>query len=382
MGTLGRWFIFLTVFLCVYGAAHLYVLIKVRRALYLESTGYLFLLLVLTFLMLAPIQARILSTQGFPLFSLVMHWLGYLWMGFLFLLICLSAPIDLYHLLINGLRWLFETDWTDWLLSRRQSLAMASLGALGLMIYGAVAAYHIRIEHVTLVTSKIPASTGRIRIAQISDLHLGPMFYPGRLDPILAALQKAQPDILVSTGDLIDGPRDDEDEAAMMLRSLPAPLGKFAVTGNHEYYVGLQHATNFIQKAGFQLLNGLSVPVKEHLAVVGVPDAADRSEGQISEAALMAGLPPDKFILLLKHRPVVDEQVHGQFDLQLSGHTHQGQIFPFGLLIKLFYPVRAGLSPLTPSGHLYLSRGTGTWGPPVRIFAPPEITVIDLVPDK
>ncbi len=134
MGTLGRWFVFLTLFLCIYGSAHFYVLIKVRRALYLEGVGYVFLLVVLAFLMFAPIQARILSAQGYPYFALLMSWIGYVWMGFIFLLICLFIPIDLYHLAINGLRWLFDTDWTDWLLSRRQGLAIAGFGALALMI--------------------------------------------------------------------------------------------------------------------------------------------------------------------------------------------------------------------------------------------------------
>lgn len=380
MGSFGRWFVFLTVFLCVYGSLHLYVLIKVRRALYLEGLSYIFLLILLAFLMFAPIQARILSSQSYPIFSLVMTWIGYVWMGYIFLFVCLAVPIDTYHLIINALRHLFNADWTDWILSRRLNLALVSFAALGLMVYGAVSAYQVRVERIPLHSAKIPKSVGRMRIVQISDLHLGAMIYPGRLAPILAALREAQPDILVSTGDLIDGPIRNEKEIAQMLNALPAPLGKFAVTGNHEYYAGILRAQAFTQAAGFQMLNAGSVLVKDLIVISGVDDTDVRKEEASTEVNLVAKLPQAKFAVLLKHRPEVTRIAKDHFDLQLSGHTHQGQIFPFSLLIKLFYPVKNGLSRMGKEGHLYLNRGTGTWGPPVRIWAPPEITIFDLLP--
>lgn len=382
MGSLGRWFAFLTIFLCVYGSLHLYVLVKVRRALYLEGLGYAFLLVVLAFLMFAPIEARVLGAQGYPNFSLFMSWIGYLWMGYIFLFVCIAIPIDTYHLVINSFRQLFEVDWTDLMLSRRQNLSIVTLAAAGLMLYGVVVAYRVPVQKVTLHSAKIPQSVGRIRLVQISDLHLGHMIYPGRLSPILAALRETQPDIIVSTGDLIDGPVRNEPEIALILKSIPAPLGKFAVTGNHEHYAGLQRALAFTRDAGFRMLDGQSVVVKDLIVIAGVGDAESQKEDTATEVGLVAGLPPGKFSVLLKHRPIVADITKGNFDLQLSGHTHGGQIFPFSLLIKLFYPMVEGLSPMGANGHLYLSRGTGTWGPPVRILAAPEITVFDLLPAR
>ena len=260
MGSLSRWVIFLIGFFCIYGSLHLYVLIKVRRALYLESWGYFLLVVVLLFLMTAPINARIL-TQSYPIFSLVLTWIGYLWMAYLFLFVCLAIPIDSYHLVISALQQLFNVDWTDIVLLRRNSLALVAFGAGGVMIYGAIAAYQVGVEHVYLNSPKIPADVGRIRIVQVTDLHLGQMLYPGRLNPILAAIRTAQPDILVSTGDLLDGPIRDEQELAQELRALPAKMGKFAVSGNHEVYYGMEQAMKFTSAAGFKPLHGESVPL-------------------------------------------------------------------------------------------------------------------------
>jgi predicted MPP superfamily phosphohydrolase len=100
---------------------------------------------------------------------------------------------------------------------------------------------------------------------------------------------------------------------------------------------------------------------------------------QVSEEAMLSKLPRNQFTLFLKHRPVIDNETRGLFDLQLSGHTHKGQIFPFSIITKLYYPNQAGLLALEKNTHLYVSRGTGTWGPPIRFLASPEVTIIDLI---
>ena len=100
------------------------------------------------------------------------------------------------------------------------------------------------------------------------------------------------------------------------------------------------------------------------------------------EKDILSGLPRDKFTLLLKHRPVANKDALGLFDLQLSGHAHKGQIFPFTILVRLFFPMISGLYDLPSGSSLYVSRGSGTWGPPIRFLSPPEVTVIDIVPGK
>jgi predicted MPP superfamily phosphohydrolase len=376
---MSRWIGFLTVVLSIYGSFHLYMLIKVRRALYLEGLSYMLLVVVLTFLMFAPFQARILYSQGYPIFGLIMTWIGYVWLGYIFLFVCIATPLDLYHLIVAGLQQLFKADWTNLTLLRRQNLILVAVTAAGLMIYGAYNAYDVHVEQVTLHSKKIPARIGRIRIVQITDLHMGPMLYPGRLGPIFSAIRETQPDILVSTGDLIDGPIRHAEEVAEAFKALPAPLGKFAVTGNHEFYYGIDKAVAFTESAGFHMLRNTGTVIENTIALAGVDDPAAGADVSAAQKAALASLPADKYTVLLKHRPL-DDPAGGRFDLQLSGHTHKGQIFPFGLVVRLFYPMINGLYKVGPSSYLYASRGAGTWGPPIRLLSTPEITIFDLLP--
>lgn len=381
---MSRLILLLSLYFCIYGSAHLYVLIKLRRAYYLHGISYGFFFVLLVFLMLAPIQARILEAQGHLVWAIVSAWTGYVWMGFLFIAICLSLPLDGYHLLVGLGQRLMQKDLAHLMLSRRQCVGLAALAALGIMVYGAFEAYHLRIETIALTTTKLPAKAKSVRIVQISDLHLGLMYYPGRLQPVLKAIDALKPDVLVSTGDLVDGRTPSTESLTAKLQALQAPLGKFAVTGNHEFYMGLENSKRFIEKAGFQLLRNRSVDVGKHLTITGAEDPTGAAVTDPGEAELLAANSPRRFSLLLKHNPVLLHTNRTRFDLQLSGHTHKGQIFPFSLLIALRYPIRCGLHPLEGPNpaHLYVSRGTGTWGPPIRLLASPEITAIDLVPAK
>jgi uncharacterized protein len=377
---MGRLIGFLALFLTTYGALHLYFLIKVRRAFYLQGFSFFLLFIILIFLLVAPIQSRVLETQGYHVLSMIIAWIGNIWMGALFIFICLSIPLDLYHLMMGIVRRLADIDLTHLTLARRQSFNLAAGAALLILIYGVFEAHYIRTETVTLHSPKIPPEIGRIRIVQISDVHIGPMMTSSRLAAIVAAAKKVEPDILVSTGDLIDGHVYDPAQTIAALSSIPARLGKFAVTGNHEFYVGLNRANALTEQAGFRLLRSKDAAVNDFLSVVGVDDPAGRDDGIQAENTLLSAQPDDRFIILLKHRPLVLNPEAPKFDLQLSGHTHNGQIFPFGMIVRLHYPIGAGLHRIGSTGNLYVSRGTGTWGPPVRLLAPPEVTVIDLLP--
>jgi predicted MPP superfamily phosphohydrolase len=249
------------------------------------------------------------------------------------------------------------------------------------VIYGYFEALHIRTEYVTVKTSKIPEKIGRFRIVQISDVHLGLIVGKSRLKRILRKVKDARPDILVSTGDLVDGQMDDLEMLTDMFQNIPTQYGKFAITGNHEFYAGLDRALAFTEKAGFTILRGEGLTVSNLINVAGVDDPARKRyvpDRAVSEKALLEKMPREKFTLFLKHQPVISSESLGMFDLQLSGHTHKGQIFPFNLVTKLYYPMHTGLSKVNGNALLYVSRGSGTWGPPVRFLSPPEVTVIDI----
>ena len=150
------------------------------------------------------------------------------------------------------------------------------------------------------------------------------------------------------------------------------------MVGNHEVYAGRDNSLEYLRSAGFRVLTNELVEING-LRIAGVPDPAwgDRQD----EALVLGTADPGDTTLFLKHRPWVEAAALGRFTLQLSGHAHRGQLFPFNLLTGLAYPMQDGLYRLEQGSWLYTSRGTGSWGPPMRLFSPPEITLIELVSD-
>ncbi len=238
------------------------------------------------------------------------------------------------------------------------------------------------------MTSKLPEGINKLTIVQISDIHLGIIVREEMLDKVIKEIKNAKPDIIVSTGDLLDGEINHVDYLAEHLKRVPARLGKFAVTGNHEFFGGIKHALKFIEDAGFTILRGRGLTVQGVINIAGVDDSPgknvrhDEKTKFESEREILSKLPSNIFTLLLKHKPNVNKDALGLFDLQLSGHTHGGQIFPVHLAIGLFFPHYNGYRELSKGAALYVSRGAGTTGSPVRLLSPPELTVIEVVSAK
>jgi len=373
--------LFLLIYFSIYGSAHLYAFLKLKKGFSLGFPASLILATFMILMVVAPIVVRISERHGYDALARGLAYIGFTWMGLLFIFISVSFFFDIYRLLHFLAKMLTRSPLEDFTLSSRNFCTLAILFSFAVVIYGYFEALHIRTEHVTVKTSKIPENIGRVRVVQISDVHLGLMVGKSRLKRILQKVRDARPDILVSTGDLVDGRMDDLEMLTQMFQNTPAQYGKFAVTGNHEFYAGLDRALAFTEKAGFTMLRGEGLTVSDLLNVAGVDDPARKRyvpDRSASEKALFEKMPGEKFTLFLKHQPVIGSESLGWFDLQLSGHTHKGQIFPFNLFTKFFYPMHTGLSKLNGNALLYTSRGSGTWGPPVRFLSPPEVTVIDI----
>lgn len=363
---------FLSVALLIYGSMHLYALGKVWMV-FPHSFG---LVLVLTLagivLTCSPLLVWYLERQSWhraTVATVATAWVSYTWMGYLFLFLCIGLVFDLSHALTTLLHF-------NWPLSGALTLGTVSLLALAMLGYGFIEARQIQIKEINITTPKLAA--GRVTIAQISDLHLGIMQGDEFLERVLSKLRELKPDILVATGDIVDGQGDNLAALARHFQTYTPPLGAYAVTGNHEYYAGLENSLSFLRNAGFTVLRGESVQAGG-IVLAGVDDPSAKSAGQPTELDTRTALAAHDFIVLLKHQPLVDNT---PFDLQLSGHIHGGQIFPFVYLTRLTYHVRSGLTELADGRRLYVSRGAGTWGPPIRLFAPPEITLITIASNK
>ncbi|HUU28203.1 MAG TPA: metallophosphoesterase [archaeon] len=375
--------LFIFIFLTLYGSLHYYIY---RKAITLVPLGKWPIIFILGFMVVAPLLIAIFANAGLSALAVPLAWTGYIWMGFSFLFIIFSLVLDFYQLSIKAGGRLLGFDPSAIMLpAPSYSVLVAVTAALAAAVYGIVAARQINVEWVRIQTAKLDKISEPFRIVQITDLHLGLLSDEALVRRLVETIESVSPDVVVSTGDLVDMQPDNLDRFADLLHGLKPRCGKFAVTGNHEAYAGLDKALAVTQRAGFRMLSFEGVKAGGVINIVGVDDPAVSSrtnKDKLAESDVLQSLTEAEFTVLLKHQPVVDPGSMQHFDLQLSGHTHGGQIFPFNLLTRLVYHRKTGLSPVGDKAWLYLSRGAGTWGPPMRFLAPPELTVIELLPDQ
>ncbi len=375
---------FLLLYLSIYSIGHCYVFRKIKTAFQPGITSQTALALFMIIMIMAPIVIHLTERAGIEIGARFWAYISFSWMGLLFLFVMLAAIFDVVLVTVRMIHKNQLKKPVRAQISPRQLLQLEAILVFAIYGYGLFEAADIRLEHIELASPKITAQTGRIRIVQVSDIHLGLIVSERRLTRIVAKIQEAAPDIVVSTGDLVDGQLSLISREIELLAAINPPLGKIAITGNHEFYAGAEDALDFTKAAGFKILRHQGMTIGD-INVVGVDDPAGQFFSKVpsqKESDLLARQPEENFTVLLKHRPDIDPDSLGHFDLQLSGHTHKGQIFPFNLVTWMFYPQPAGKLTKLKSGFLYLSRGTGTWGPPIRFLAPPEITIIDLVPTR
>lgn len=374
--------LFLFTFFLIYGGLHVYIFVKIKNAVPLGMLTRLFLITFMMIMVFAPLLIRMLERISYEEPARFLSHIGYTWTGIAFLFFSIAVVLDLYRLFINIGGTILSRDFSSVAPSDMHLFLIPMICATVFSTYGFFEARTIHTERLRIETTKLPSEIGTLKIVQISDIHLGLIVRENRLGKILDVVKRERPDILVSTGDLVDGQICRLDGILKMLDDVKAPYGKFAVTGNHEFYAGLKQALDCTLKSGFTVLRGKAVTIPGLITLVGVDDPAGRIYGStnpVSERAVLLQAPPDTFTLLLKHQPIVNKESLGLFDLQLSGHTHRGQIFPFGLITRLRYSHNSGYFRLENGSHLYVSRGSGTWGPPIRFLSPPEVTVIELV---
>ncbi|MDL2298195.1 metallophosphoesterase [Synergistaceae bacterium OttesenSCG-928-D05] len=258
------------------------------------------------------------------------------------------------------------------------------LGAAALC-FGVRQANNVQVIKLELRTEKkFESENGRLRILHLTDLHLGPFTGILLLKQIMRKVREAKPDLVVVTGDLVDGDLVGRSREKAMFRRVKPKYGFFAVPGNHDYYYDIDKAVEFMESSGINVLRNEFVETGG-MIVAGADDQDHLTEadwGLSKSETLLLSVPradQDKFTLFLRHRPVVELGAIGHFDLQLSGHTHGGQLLPTLSSRHIFAGRSRGFKKIKGGGLLYISNGAGFVGPPVRFLAPPEITVIDLV---
>ncbi|MFJ2739169.1 metallophosphoesterase [Streptomyces sp. NPDC087440] len=261
----------------------------------------------------------------------------------------------------------------------RTLAATASAAALGAVAYGTHSVLQgPRITHVTVPLRNLPRAAHHFRIAVVSDIHLGPILGRAHTQRIVDAINSTQPDLIAVVGDLVDGTVEDLGPAAEPLRQLRARHGQFFVTGNHEYYAGVTPWLTHVRELGLHPLENARVEIAG-FDLAGVNDVGGEAFGQGPDFGRALGdRDRSRASVLLAHQPVqIHEAVRHAVGLQLSGHTHGGQLWPGNLVAALANPTVAGLEKYGDT-QLYVTRGAGAWGPPVRVGARSDITVVRL----
>ncbi len=371
---------FLTV-VALLALLHTYIGFRLIPAMALGTSGIvvgILLLLVSTLLMPAGLFGS--SLKRFR-WSEQLTWAGLLAMGFFSSLMVLTVLRDVALLVLS------VAGMGGPAIARASAIGVPLL-ALGVTLVGFVNARRVaQVVEVEVPIAGLPAAFRGYSIVQISDIHVGPTIKRGYLNAIVTKVNALKPDAIAITGDLVDGSVQRLGIHTAPLERLSARDGAFFVTGNHEYYSGADQWIDEMRRLGVTVLMNQHV-VRERegnaLMIAGVADfmAHQFDESHRSDPHAAAAGAPDnvRIRVLLAHQPrSAEAAADAGFDLQLSGHTHGGQFFPWNLFVPLQQPYTAGLNRLR-SLWVYTSRGTGYWGPPKRFGAPSEITRVTLVP--
>jgi predicted MPP superfamily phosphohydrolase len=335
-------------------------------------------------LFVRPIADRFLSERAVARLS----WPAFIWMGIAFeLLMCLVIG-DLVVSLFDRAAWAIGDSAPAPVSDRVEALAVAVVG-LSLAGWGLLLGLGPPLlRRVEKRIETLPDALDGFRIVQISDVHIGPLLGRRFAARIVARVNALGPDVVAVTGDLVDGKVEHLADDVEPLRDLAPRHGTFFVTGNHDYFSKADPWIAKVTELGFRVLRNERVAVGEGEATIEVAGVDDRlgryfggDHGEDLSRAL-EGRDPGRPIVLLAHNPnIFDEAAQQGVDLQLSGHTHGGQIWPFAAFVRLSTRYVAGEYTRGRS-TLYVSRGTGFWGPPMRLFQPAEITEITLRADR
>jgi len=374
--------ILFSVVLSLYSLINLYIFIRGWEVVPENTSwrlGYVVLFLIFS---LSFIAGRFLERAALSRFSSLLVWIGSFWLGamvYFFLILLVIDVLRLVNSIIPFFPLFFSAGY-----EAAQPTAIAILGFVVLIVIaGFINALKPRVKTLDLVIHKNVNPTKLMNIVVASDIHLGTLIYKSRLERIVEKINGLNPDLVLLPGDVVDedlGPviRENLGET---LRKIKSKHGVIAVTGNHEYIGGVEEACQYLTDHGITMLRDSSIKIDNAVTIVGREDASIRqfaNKRRRSLEELMANVDTSRPVILMDHQPFrLEEAVKNWVDLQLSGHTHHGQLWPFNFITKKLYELSWGYTK-KGNTHFYVSSGVGTWGPPIRIGNRPEVVNVRL----
>ena len=375
--------IFFSIVLSVYGVINAYIFFRGWSTIPDGSTLAPWYLLVFLFLALSFIGGRFLERVSPSMLSSMLIWLGSFWLAAIVYLLLFVVAIDMARL-VHAIVPFFPDGVVRDMIRAGQMTVLCVTGATAVIVLaGYLNARTPRVKTLHLGIPKNSHAMKSLNIVMASDIHLGTIVCKSRLERIVATINRLQPDIVLLPGDVVDediGPVIKQN-LGETLRKIRAPLGVVAVTGNHEYIGGVEPACRYLVDHGITMLRDEVLVVKNSFTIVGREDRSynrGSARRRKSLEELMKGVDRSLPVILMDHQPfALEEAVSHSVDLQFSGHTHHGQLWPFNFITKRVYELSWGYLKKGAT-HIYVSCGVGTWGPPVRTGNRPEIVNIKL----
>lgn len=379
--------LFFAIVLALTGLIHWYLWARLVRDTRLPGGWHVALTTTLVALA-ASMPIAMLLRRAAPDVSRALAWPAFVWMGGMFLLLVVFLGVDLVRMgawLVGRLTSAAPLDPDRRLFLARAAATGGVATVTGLVGVGVAEAIGtLRVKRVEIPLARLSPTLDGLRLVQLTDVHVGPTIGRDHIVRMVAQVNALLPDIVAITGDLVDGSVTDLRDAVAPLGDLRARHGVFFVTGNHEYFSGADDWIAELGKLGIRVLRNERLTLERDgasLDLAGVDDrSASRYGGGHGEdlGRALDGRSTDRPVVLLAHQPrTVLDSARWKVDLQISGHTHGGQIWPFGYLVRLQQRFLAGLAKHQDT-LLYVSRGSGYWGPPVRLGAPGEIAELVL----
>ncbi len=373
----------------VMAGLHLYVFVNVAAALHMTGGAKAAAAVVVAALFLLLMTSLRFSRSLPRELASPLAWLVYTWLGSLMLLAVSFLAGDILYVVARALPGTGMDDPSQRELVQRWitllALAMAAI-LIGVALWQGTRRVRVREMPVTL--RRLPEALHGLRLVQITDLHVGSTLDGDWLRHVVERVNAARPDVVAITGDLVDGSVAELRAHVAPLAELRAPHGIYFVTGNHEYYAGADEWIAYLRELGIRVLRNERVAIQPEpggaaLDLAGIDDhSSHHFPGHGADlGAALAGRNADRAVVLLAHQPAaITAAAAAGVDLQISGHTHGGQIWPWHHMVRLQQPYLAGLHKHPASEtQIYISSGTGFWGPPMRLGAPAEITLITLL---
>lgn len=375
--------IFITVFVVIYSLGNYYVFLRGFQALSLsgwQKNLYFFVAIVL---FLSFIIERFTARTSLFTLNHICTWIGSFWLATLWYLFLGVVLIDIVRLLNYGFHFLPDPGTMVYAKLKLYTFFSLVILVTIAVITGHLNALTIHVKNLSIETNKNIGDKKELTIAMVSDIHLGILVGKHRLEKMVGLINNSNPDIIVIAGDILDESQEAilKENIGEPLKKLNAPMGVYAITGNHEYIGGIKQALAYINTLNIQVLKDTVKELPGNLTLIGRDDYhANRFGGKKRQSLeeLMTQVDTSNFLLLLDHQPYnLDSAVKSGIDLQLSGHTHNGQFWPFNHITKATFEVSWGYLQ-KGNTQFYVSSGFGTWGPSVRIASKSEIVIIKL----